>query len=70
MSKLNELIREYCPDGVEYKTLGEISTIVRGASPRPIKNYITSDEKGVNWIKIGDVKPGENILLQLKKKSL
>lgn len=48
MTKVEELIEQLCPDGVEYKTLGEISSIVRGASPRPIKNYITSDEKGVN----------------------
>jgi hypothetical protein len=26
MSKLNELIKQFCPDGVEYKTLGEIIT--------------------------------------------
>ena len=25
MSKLDELIREYCPDGVEYKTLGQVA---------------------------------------------
>ena len=25
MSKLQELINEYCPDGVEYKRLGEIA---------------------------------------------
>ena len=25
MSKLEELIQELCPDGVEYKTLGEIA---------------------------------------------
>ena len=32
MSKLDELIRELCPDGVEYKTLGEIAVdIYRGA---------------------------------------
>ena len=24
MSKLDELIKELCPDGVEYKTLGEV----------------------------------------------
>lgn len=40
---------------VEWKKLGEIMTIVRGASPRPITNYITNDADGVNWIKIGDV---------------
>ena len=43
---------------VELKKLGDIMQIVRGASPRPIKNYITSDINGVNWIKIGDVSPG------------
>lgn len=42
---------------VEWKKLGEIMTIVRGASPRPIKNFITNDVNGVNWIKIGDVAP-------------
>ena len=36
---------------------GSIATIVRGASPRPIKNYITENCNGVNWIKIGDIKP-------------
>ncbi len=25
MSRLEELIQELCPDGVEYKTLGEIA---------------------------------------------
>ena len=44
--------------GVEVKTLGDIMQIVRGASPRPIKNFITTREDGVNWIKIGDVAPG------------
>lgn len=26
MSTLNDLIQQYCPDGVEYKTLGELIT--------------------------------------------
>ncbi len=30
MSRLDELIKELCPDGVEYKTLGEVATINRG----------------------------------------
>ena len=30
MSKLEELINELCPDGVEYKALGEIGTMIRG----------------------------------------
>lgn len=36
-------------------TLGEIAQVNRGASPRPIKKYITEDIKGIPWIKIGDV---------------
>ena len=37
------------------KRLGEISKIYRGGSPRPIENYITTMNDGINWIKIGDV---------------
>lgn len=55
MTKIEQLLVELCPNGVEQKTLGEICQIVRGASPRPIKSYITSKENGVPWIKIGDV---------------
>ncbi len=34
--------------------LGEICIIERGGSPRPIKDYLTKDDNGLNWIKIGD----------------
>lgn len=37
--------------------LGAVSRIARGASPRPIRQFIT-DSTGVPWIKIGDVPPG------------
>ena len=30
MSRLNELIQQYCPDGVEYKPLGEVCDIHKG----------------------------------------
>lgn len=36
--------------------LGEILQIERGGSPRPIKDYITTQQDGINWIKIGDTK--------------
>ena len=32
MTKLNELIQQFCPDGVEYKTLGSFATISRGGN--------------------------------------
>lgn len=37
------------------KPLGNISEIVRGGSPRPIQEFITTDEDGLNWLKIADV---------------
>ncbi len=43
---------------VEWKTLGEVASIQRGASPRPIAKYITQNEDGVPWIKIGDTSHG------------
>lgn len=68
MSKLEQLIEELCPNGVEYKKFGDIANIVRGASPRPISNYITQDDGGVNWIKIGDVSTGDKYVVSSKEK--
>ena len=42
------------PEGWEKMTLGELITIERGSSPRPIKSFLTTDDDGVNWVKIGD----------------
>ncbi|MBR0161364.1 MAG: restriction endonuclease subunit S [Oscillospiraceae bacterium] len=42
------------PDSWEWVKLGTVCTIARGGSPRPIKDYITTAEDGINWIKIGD----------------
>lgn len=30
MSKLNELINQYCPNGVEYRKIGDIAKVLRG----------------------------------------
>jgi type I restriction enzyme S subunit len=38
----------------EYKKMGDVCIVERGGSPRPINNYITDSDDGVNWIKIGD----------------
>ncbi len=48
--------------------LSDISQIVRGASPRPIQKFITTDEDGVNWIKIGDIMPGEKYVTKTEEK--
>ena len=36
------------------KPLGEVCTIARGGSPRPIQAFLTDAEDGINWIKISD----------------
>ena len=38
----------------EQRKLGEVVTIERGGSPRPIDAYITDASDGLNWVKIGD----------------
>lgn len=51
MSKLDELIAELCPNGVEYKSLGEIATIARGG------NFQKKDfcDRGVPCIHYGQI---------------
>lgn len=68
MTKLEQLIEELCSEGVEYRPFGEMAYIVRGASPRPIKAFITAESDGVNWIKIGDVKPGSKYITETAEK--
>ena len=50
------------------KKLGENATILRGGSPRPIENYITESQDGLNWIKIGDVKPDDKYFRKTAEK--
>ena len=42
--------------------IGDLASVVRGASPRPIQSFITDAEDGVPWIKIGDVLPGDKYI--------
>ena len=51
MSRLDELIEELCPNGVEYKKLGNIATISRGGSFQK-KDYT---ENGVPCIHYGQI---------------
>ena len=50
------------------KKLGEDATILRGGSPRPIEDYITDSQDGLNWIKIGDVKSEDKYLRKTAEK--
>jgi type I restriction enzyme S subunit len=42
------------PTSWEVCRIGSICEIARGGSPRPIKEFLTTADDGVNWIKIGD----------------
>jgi type I restriction enzyme M protein len=48
--------------------LGKICQIERGASPRPIDQYVTVDSSGVNWVKIGDTKNTEKYIYKTAEK--
>ena len=54
--------------GWEVKKLGEVCTIERGSSPRPITAYITDSKDGINWIKIGDAQEGSKYITSTKEK--
>lgn len=56
------------PDNWRWIRLGWAMEIERGGSPRPIKAYITEDENGVNWIKIGDVEKDGKYIYSTKEK--
>lgn len=48
--------------------LGDVAEISRGASPRPIQNYLTDDKNGVNWVKIGDVSPNDKFITKTEQR--
>ena len=56
------------PASWKWTNLGNVSYIVRGGSPRPIKQYITTREDGINWIKIGDVEKGGKYIYSTHEK--
>jgi len=48
--------------------LGDICDIARGGSPRPIDKFLTDDEDGINWIKIGDATRSKKYIYETKEK--
>lgn len=77
LEKLDELVKERFVEmfgdiNVSNKKwmtypLGELCTIVRGGSPRPIERYLGGT---IPWIKIGDATTGENIYLNSTKEHI
>lgn len=52
----------------EKSRFGDCVLIQRGGSPRPIESFITNEENGINWIKIGDVSKASRYITKTKEK--
>jgi type I restriction enzyme M protein len=52
----------------ELKKMENLMSIQRGASPRPINDYLTESEDGINWIKIGDISPEDKYVTKTVQK--
>lgn len=49
-------------------SIGELCVVERGASPRPIHDFMTDSPDGVNWIKIGDAEVGAKYITSTKER--
>ena len=49
MSKLQELIQELCPDGVEYKTLGELGKFYGGITGKSKEDFTDGNAKFITY---------------------
>ena len=56
------------PNGWKQKSFKDILKLDRGSSPRPIVNFMTDSDDGVNWIKIGDTKDEAAFINSTKEK--
>lgn len=72
IKQLNELIKSQFVEMFEncknIELIGKKIDICRGASPRPINNFITEDVNGENWIKIGDASENSLYITSTKEK--
>ena len=55
-------------DDWEQRKFKELVVIERGGSPRPIDAFTTTDDNGLNWIKIGDAPEQGNYITKTKEK--
>ena len=52
MNKLDELIKELCPNGVEYKKLGELGTIYNGLTGKNKNDFTEGNQKYITYINV------------------
>jgi type I restriction enzyme M protein len=68
----NKILNNYKPSfeinsDWEKVKIGDVVRISRGASPRPINDFLT-DSEGVNWIKISDATKSSKYIYETKEK--
>lgn len=69
MSRIEQLIEELCPKGVEYKELGEIAQYRRGSFPQPYGETKWYDgENSMPFVQIADVANNMCLVSDTKKK--
>lgn len=66
-AQLEKIVSEFNDDWAEV-TLGEVLEISRGGSPRPIQEYLTDSEDGINWVKIADATRSEKYIYSTLQK--
>ena len=52
MTKLDNLIKELCPDGVEYKTLGELGEFYGGLTGKSKNDFVDGNAKFITYMNI------------------
>lgn len=61
MSKIEELIKKLCPNGVEYKTIGELFDVKNGYTPSKNNKYFW-ENGNIPWFRMDDIRTNGNIL--------
>lgn len=66
-AQLEKTVSEFNNDWLEV-ALGDVLEISRGGSPRPIQEYLTDSEDGINWVKIADATRSEKYIYSTLQK--
>ena len=63
----NEKLKRELPEGWKDVCFKDICNVKRGASPRPIDEYMDQSHNGIPWVKISDATSSESPFLTLVK---
>ena len=52
MNKIEELIEKYCPDGVEYKEMGELGKFYGGLTGKKKEDFIDGNANFITYVNV------------------